>query len=67
MRGSPLPRRHKTERDRLASQVKEVVAQYEAGALSLPGALSKFLADWLTRHIKEEDMEMISRMRAKSG
>lgn len=59
--------RHKKEHDRLAKQVKELVAQYDEGQVPLPATLSKFLADWLTHHIKEEDMEMISWLRAKSG
>jgi hemerythrin len=53
--------------DKLVKQVKELVAQFDAGALALPGTLSKFLADWLTHHIKEEDMEMITWLRAKSS
>jgi hemerythrin len=59
--------RHKEAHDRLAGQVKDLLAQYEAGTMALPGTLSKFLADWLTHHIKEEDMEMITWLRAKSG
>jgi len=59
--------RHKAVHDQLARQVKDLMAQYEEGSLALPGTLSKFLADWLTHHIKEEDMEMISWLRAKSG
>ena len=59
--------RHKAKHDQLAGQVKDLMAQYEAGALALPGTLSKFLADWLTHHIKEEDMEMITWLREKDA
>jgi hemerythrin len=57
--------RHKARHDELAKQVKELITQYDSGALALPGTLSKFLADWLTHHIKEEDMEMITWLRSK--
>jgi len=57
--------RHKARHDELAKQVKELITQYDSGALALPGTLSKFLADWLTHHIKEEDMEMITWLREK--
>jgi hemerythrin len=57
--------RHKAKHDELAAQVKELMAQYEAGALALPGTLSQFLADWLTHHIKAEDMDMINWLRGK--
>jgi len=69
MRASNYPNfpRHKVGHDKLVKQVKELVAQFDAGALALPGTLSKFLADWLTHHIKEEDMEMITWLRAKSS
>ena len=56
---------HKARHDELAKQVKELITQYDSGALALPGTLSKFLADWLTHHIKEEDMEMITWLREK--
>jgi len=59
--------RHKGEHDRLAKQVKGLIQQFKEGSAPLPGTLSKFLADWLTHHIKEEDMEMITWLRAKSG
>jgi hemerythrin len=59
--------RHKAKHDQLAAQVKDLMAQYDAGSLALPGTLSKFLADWLTHHIKEEDMEMISWLRQKEA
>jgi hemerythrin len=59
--------RHKAKHDQLAAQVKDLMAQYESGSLSLPGTLSRFLADWLTHHIKEEDMEMISWLREKEA
>jgi len=57
--------RHKARHDELAKQVKELITQYDSGSLALPGTLSKFLADWLTPHIKEEDMEMITWLREK--
>jgi hemerythrin len=59
--------RHKAKHDQLAAQVKDLMAQYDGGALTLPGTLSKFLADWLTHHIKEEDMEMITWVREREG
>jgi hemerythrin len=59
--------RHKAKHDQLAAQVKDLMAQYDSGTLALPGTLSKFLTDWLTHHIKEEDMEMITWLREKDA
>jgi hemerythrin len=59
--------RHKARHDELAKQVKALIVQFDAGAMALPGTLSKFLADWLTHHIKEEDMEMIAWVREQGG
>lgn len=59
--------RHKAKHDQLTAQVKDLVAQYESGMPNLPGSLSRFLADWLTHHIKEEDLEMITWLRQRGA
>jgi hemerythrin len=59
--------RHKARHDELARQVKDLIEQYDSGSMALPGSLSKFLADWLIHHIKEEDMDMITWVRGKES
>jgi len=59
-----LPR-HKAKHDGLTKQVKDLLREFEAGNLALPSTLSKFLADWLTHHIREEDMELIHWLQAQ--
>jgi hemerythrin-like metal-binding protein len=57
--GYPNYSRHKAKHDTLTKQVKDLLKEFDAGRLTLPTTLSKFLADWLTHHIREEDMELI--------
>jgi hemerythrin len=51
--------RHKAKHVELTKQVLELVAKFDEGKLTLPSTLSKFLTDWLTVHIRQEDMELI--------
>jgi len=51
--------RHKAKHVELTSRVQDLVGQFDAGKLTLPSTLSKFLTDWLTTHIRQEDMELI--------
>jgi len=51
--------RHKTKHVDLTKQVLDLIAQFDGGQLTLPSTLSKFLTEWLTTHIRQEDMELI--------
>jgi hemerythrin len=55
---------HRRKHEELASQVRRLVADHEAGRLTLPLTLARFLVDWLRHHIEEEDMRMIAWSRA---
>lgn len=51
--------RHKQKHDLLTRQVTDLIHDWELGT-ALPGTLSKFLADWVSHHIKEEDKELVA-------
>ena len=53
-----LPR-HKEKHDLLTRQVTDLMKEWESGT-ALPATLSKFLADWVSHHIKEEDKELVA-------
>ena len=61
MRDSAYPNlaRHKQKHDALTKQVTELLKDWDSGT-ALPATLSKFLADWVAHHIKEEDKELIA-------
>ena len=50
--------RHKGRHDALTAQVADLVRAWDEGT-ALPSTLSKFLADWVSHHIKEEDREPV--------
>jgi hemerythrin len=59
--------RHKTKHVELTRQVQDLVAKYDSGQLALPSTLSKFLTDWLTTHIRQEDMELIKWLKERGA
>ncbi len=61
--GYPNLERHRNQHQVLASQVDELLLRFSKGYLTLPSTLSRFLADWLKHHIREEDMAFIGWMR----
>ena len=54
---------HKAKHDELARQVNELLVRFSEGYLTIPATLSRFLADWLRHHIKEEDLEFVAWLR----
>jgi hemerythrin-like metal-binding protein len=57
--GYPNRLRHKGKHDALTAQVVDLLKAWDAGE-ALPSTLSKFLAEWVSHHIKEEDMELVA-------
>lgn len=64
-KGYPNLVRHKAKHDDLKGQVVDLIGKFDSGELSLPSTLSKFLADWVSHHIKEEDKELVAWLKAK--
>ncbi len=64
--GYPEFARHKGKHDALTAQVVALLGEWEKGT-ALPNSLSKFLAEWVAHHIKEEDLAMIQWLKGKSG
>ena len=50
---------HKRKHEELTKEVKDLVKKYRSRQVTLTLTLSKFLANWLQHHIKEEDMALI--------
>ena len=48
----------------LAGQVDEFLLRFSDGYFTLPTTLSRFLAEWLKHHIREEDMAFIAWLKA---
>lgn len=61
--GYPNFLRHKGKHDALTRQVMDLLHEWDRGN-ALPSSLSKFLADWVTHHIKEEDKELAGWLKA---
>ncbi len=64
--GYPHLERHRDKHEALARQVEELLLRFSKGFLTIPSTLSRFLADWLKHHIREEDMAFITWMRERS-
>jgi hemerythrin len=65
--GYPDLPEHRAKHEALVKQVNEFMVRFSAGYLTLPSTLSRFLADWLKHHIREEDLAYIVWMRARKG
>ena len=57
---------HQRKHAQLVSQVRQLMADHDAGKLTLPLTLARFLSDWLGHHIEEEDMKLIEWVRTKN-
>ena len=57
--GYPSTSDHMAKHIDLATRVSELVGMYKSGEVVLTITLSRFLADWLKNHIKEDDMALI--------
>lgn len=68
MRATDYPglERHRDKHVALAQQVDELLLRFSKGYLTIPTTLSRFLADWLKHHIREEDMAFIAWMREQT-
>lgn len=60
----PFLQRHKQFHDDLVQRVTDLLEQFDKGHMVLPLTLSRFLADWISHHIKEEDKTLIDWLRA---
>lgn len=58
--------RHKGIHDKLAADAKSIIEGYKSGKNVLSVTLSKFLADWIQSHIRNEDKKMIAFVSAKN-
>ncbi|HSQ41014.1 MAG TPA: hypothetical protein VLM37_01900, partial [Fibrobacteraceae bacterium] len=54
---------HKEKHSVLAKQAQDLVEKYHRGELVLPLSLSRFLNDWMTHHIHDEDKMMVRWLR----
>lgn len=64
--GYPDLERHRDKHEALARQVDELLLRFSKGYLTIPSTLSRFLADWLKHHIREEDVAFIAWMRERT-
>ena len=55
---------HKRKHDELVEQARGIISQFKLGALDQSQPISKFLGDWITHHIEEEDKALIRWMSA---
>jgi hemerythrin len=58
--------RHKQKHDALTAQVTELLGDWEQGT-ALPSTLSKFLTEWVSHHIKDEDKELVAWLKAQKS
>ena len=66
MRVSAYPNlaRHKQKHDTLTKQVVDLLGEWDQGT-ALPSTLSKFLAEWVTHPIKEEDRALVEWLKSR--
>lgn len=64
--GYPNFLRHKGKHDALTKQVSDLLHDWDRGT-ALPATLSKFLADWVSHHIKEEDRELVNWLKERGN
>lgn len=55
---------HKRKHEDLLGQVGQLVTDFDAGKLTLPLTLARFLSDWIRHHIDEEDQKMAQWLKA---
>ncbi len=56
---------HKRKHDDLVGQVNQLTQDFDAGRLTLPLTLARFLSDWIRHHIDDEDQKMANWIRSK--
>ncbi|MBK8803443.1 MAG: hemerythrin family protein [Fibrobacteres bacterium] len=57
-KGYPGYPEHKRKHEELLVQVTQLITDFDAGKLTLPLTLARFLADWIRHHIDEEDQKL---------
>ena len=63
--GYPHLEEHRLLHAELSRQVDELALRYEKGFLTIPSTLSRFMADWLRHHIRQEDMRFVTWLRSR--
>ena len=58
---------HKKKHDALLAQVGQLVKDFDEGKLTLPLTLARFLSDWITHHIEDEDKKMAQWLRSRGS
>jgi hemerythrin-like metal-binding protein len=58
---------HKAAHEELLTKVTDLIAGVESGKVTLPLTLGRFLADWISHHIRGNDLQMIRWVRAQTG
>ncbi len=61
--GYPEYVRHRALHQELLKQASDTIEGYRTGKIVLSITLSRFLADWISKHIGQEDMKMIRHVR----
>ncbi|GJQ50212.1 MAG: hemerythrin family protein [Candidatus Kuenenia stuttgartiensis] len=56
---------HKDKHDKMTAKVLALQNDYNAGKVSLTVEVSKFLTDWLNKHIKETDQRYSEHLNSK--
>jgi len=59
-KGYPGYTAHKAKHDDLTKQALDIINKYKSGEITLPLTISRFLNDWISHHINEEDKKMIA-------
>jgi hemerythrin len=65
--GYPAMAGHVCKHQDMAKQAIEIIDGYRSGRLTVSLTLPQFLADWVRHHIAEEDLGMITWIRAQRG
>lgn len=65
-RGYPELGRHRGKHEALKAEVVALIGRFDQGEAALPSTLSRFLADWVTQHIKEEDRGLVAWLKAQA-
>ena len=65
--GYPELAAHKTMHAELSTRTWKMAQQYRAGEMMLPLTISRFLHEWLTKHIQEQDKVMVEWIRSHNN
>ena len=58
---------HKRKHQGLTEKVMDLAEKFQAGKMTLPITLSHFLRNWLSHHIREDDIAFIKYVQAQRG